>query len=245
MLSFNYPQTQEVYAMQENEELSYAVKLLGDPDHPKHIQCVECREIKPTEHFKYKCTLGQAIALGRQQPFDFTSKLCKVCRKKKEKPLNKLTLKQIQNKIASGHIKGGAIGEMVKANRVADGIRRKREATYKRWKNQRLEIWHELFESTIHEHARARKNKSLNAPDTPLHAFFSAYCTAIVEVRRFFKLEATKGTRSMNQGGKWWHYIGTQTRADLEKLWEAIPFEDRHTLKQPEVFNSKLKGEPQ
>lgn len=232
--------------MQDDTELSYAVKLLGDADNPTHIQCVECRHIKPAKDYKYKCTLAQAQSLGRQQPFDFTSKACKSCRKKKEKPLHKLSLKQIQNKIASGHIKGGAIGELVKQNRVAEGIRRKREGMQRRWKATRFELWEGLFEDTTHEYARARKNKSLNKPNTPQHIFFTAYCTAIVEVRRYFKLEAKMGIRTMNKGGKWWLFMGAQTRQDLLKLWENIPFGDRHALKKPEIFESLLtEGEPQ
>lgn len=226
--------------MQDDTELSHAVKLLGDADNPTHIQCYECRCIKPIKDYKYKCTLAQAQSLGRQQPFDFTAKSCKSCRKKKEKPLHKLSLKQIQNKIASGHIKGGVIGELVKENRVADGIRRKREGMQRRWKATRFELWEGLFEDTSLEYARARKNKSLNKPDTPQHTFFTAYCTAIVEVRRYFKLEAKMGMRTMNKGGKWWLFMGAETRQRLLKLWENIPFADRHSLKMPEIFEPLL-----
>lgn len=233
--------------MQDDDEITYAVKLLGSFDHPSHIQCEDCREIKPRASFEYRCSQAQAEALGRSQPFDFVSRYCKPCRKKREKPLSKLSLKEIQNRITSGRIKGGAIGALIKANRVADGIKRKREASYRRWKNARLEIWEQMFDESNHEYARARKNKSLNKPDTQLHAFFTAYCQAIVEVRGLFKLEGKRGS-ALDKGKIWWHYMGAGTRARLYEMWEAIPFVQRHALKTPEIFeglNQLTKGEPQ
>jgi hypothetical protein len=230
--------------MQDEEELSYADKPLGNPNNPTHALCTGCNEVKPIKSFKTKSSNAQAISWGYKRAIEMTSSRCNECRPPKKK-IGELTIKEIQNRIASGDLKGGVFGQMVKEDRRAEGIRKKREGVIKRWKDMREQAWHDLLRSSDTEHDRVRKQKSLNQPNqngTPcpkLLAFFTAYQQVINDTRTFLTLEKKRGLRTPDKGKPWTYYVSKKSKDKLKELWTACPHEKRLHLTHPAVLTNQ------
>jgi hypothetical protein len=228
--------------MQDETELSYAEIPLGNALFPTHALCTGCKEIKPIKSFKTKSTNAQAIAWGYKKAIEITSEKCNICRRPKKK-ISELTLKQLQNKIATGDIKGGAYGEMLREDKIAEGRRKKREGVVRRWKARREELWESLLRSSDKEYDRARKQKQLNQPNNPdanpeLLAFFTAYQTALNVVRSLFTLEKKQGLRTPEKNKPWTYYVPKKTKDKLQALWSACPHENRMNMTHPTVLSS-------
>lgn len=228
--------------MQNETELSYAERPLGDHTRPSHALCTGCKEIKPIKHFKTKSTNAQAIAWGYKKAIEITSEKCEQCRRPKKK-ISELTLKQLHNKIATGDIKGGAYGEMLREDKIAEGRRKKREGVVRRWQEVRHKAWAELLESSDKEYDRARKQKQLNQGNKPnanpeLLAFFTAYQTALNVVRSLFTLEKKQGLRTPERGKPWTYYVPKNTKDKLHELWTACPHESRMNMTHPAVISN-------
>lgn len=233
--------------MQDEDELSYAEIPLGNSKHPTHALCPSCNETKPIKHFKTMSTNAQAISWGHRKAIEITATRCNECRPPKKK-LADLTIKQIQNKIATGDIKGGAFGQMIKDDRRAEGIRKKREGTIKRWKDMRQHAWHDLLRSSDTEYDRVRKQKSLNqtnqngTPCPKLLTFFTTYQQVINDTRTFFTLEKKRGSRTPDKGKPWTYYVPKKSKDKLKALWTDCPHEKRLHLTHPAVLTNE-KGE--
>ena len=221
--------------MQDEEELSHAEKLLGDPHKPTHSLCPSCREVKPLKDFKTLSTNAQAKAWGYKRPIEILSKNCKICRRPKKK-IAELTLKELHNRITSGDIKGGAFGQMLKEDKVANIKRKKREAVEKRWKTVRARAWTDLFNDTTKEYNRIRKAKDCNTQHESLTTFNTAYHKAINGVRSKFMLERNLGKRTADKGRAWWQYIPLDKQNELITLWEQIPAIHKQMIKQPQLL---------
>jgi len=230
--------------MQDEEELSYAEKPLGNPKHPTHALCTKCNETKPIKHFKTMSTNAQAISWGYRKAIEITATRCDECRPAKKK-IGELTLKQIHNKITAGDIKGGAFGQMIKDDRRAEGIRKKREGVERRWRLVRESLWEHLLRSSDTEHDRVRKQKSLNQPNqngTPcpkLLEFFTAYQQVISNTRTFFTLEKKRGLRTPDKSKPWTYYVSKKDKDKLKELWTACPHEKRLHLTHPAVLTNE------
>ena len=231
--------------MQDDTDISYAEKLLGNPNNPSHALCPSCNTVKPIKHFKTKSTNAQAISWGYKRAIEITSDKCEQCRRPKKK-ISELSLKEIQNRIATGDIKGGAYGQMLKEDRYAEGIRKKREGVIKRWKDIRETAWDSLLRSSDKEHNRIRKAKSLlnqSTQDKPngnteLMAFFTTYQTALNVVRSLFILEKKRGLRTPNKDKPWTYYVPKNTKDKLKELWSACPYESRLNMTHPAVISN-------
>jgi hypothetical protein len=231
--------------MQDDSDISYAEKPLGNPNNPSHALCPSCNTVKPIKHFKTKSTNAQAISWGYKKAIEITSDKCEQCRRPKKK-ISELSLKEIHNRIASGDIKGGAYGEMLKEDRHAEGIRKKREGVIKRWKDIRETAWDSLLRSSDKEHNRIRKAKSLlnqSTQDKPngnteLMAFFTTYQTALNVVRSLFILEKKRGLRTPNKDKPWTYYVPKNTKDKLKELWSACPYESRLNMTHPAVISN-------
>jgi hypothetical protein len=186
-------------------------------------------------------TNAQAKAWGYNKAIEIISKNCKLCRKPR-KPLAELSIKEIQNRIASGDLKGGAVGELLLSDKRAVIRGKKREGVQKRWRTVRAQAWTDLLNDSKKEYQRIRKAKQTTAPilNKPQHEFFTAYHLAIVNVRAMFTLERRLGKLTADKGKAWFRYIPQQTQNNLIALWRAIPAQHKQLMKQPEVFNSLL-----
>jgi hypothetical protein len=227
--------------MQDDSDISYAEKPLGNPNNPSHALCPSCNTVKPIKSFKTKSTNAQAISWGYKKAIEITSDKCEQCRRPKKK-ISELSLKEIQNRIATGDIKGGAFGQMLKEDRHAEGIRKKREGVIKRWQEVRHKAWTELLEASDKEHNRIRKAKSLlNQNGTPcpeLIAFFTTYQTALNVVRSLFILEKKRGLRTPVKDKPWTYYVPKNTKDKLKELWSACPYESRLNMTHPAVISN-------
>lgn len=240
--------------MQDIDQEDYVVKLLGSPDRPTHALCGSCKEVKPIKDFKTMSTNAQAKAWGYNRAIEITSNNCKICRPPKKKVAD-MTLKELQNKIMAGDIKGGAIGNMLKEDKIAEVKRKKREASITRWAKERKRAWHLLLAESTSEHDRIRKNKSNTTrrgynKQPVLYAFLESYQEALVNVRAMFILEKEKGTLSPDTGKAWWQYIPAEKREELHGLWLKIPFGEVQNHMCPVIFQALVKtkltkGEPQ
>ena len=230
--------------MQSDDEQEYAVKDLGNPKNPSHALCPSCREIKPIKDFRTKSTYIQARSWGCRNCIDITHEKCVLCRKPPKK-IKELTLKEIRNKVLSGDIKGGAIGALAIKNKEDELRRKKREAVERRWRSVRAKEWQKLLTDSTPEYTRVRKQVSL-VPYTKqeLTAFFTLYREALVNVRAMFSLEKRRGDTTPEKDKPWFAYIPTLKREELISAWEAVPFTQRHTLKIPPLYLSKL-NQPQ
>jgi hypothetical protein len=223
--------------MQDDSTNDFAVRLLGSPDKPTHAICEGCKQAKPIKEFKTMSTNAQAKAWGYNRAIEIVSKKCKLCRKPR-KPIAELSIKELQNRIASGDIKGGAIGDLLMNDRRALIRGKKREGVQKRWRTVRAQAWTDLLDSSKREYNRIRKAKQTNP-----NPFFTAYHSALINVRAMFTLERKLGKLTADKGKEWWQHIPPQAQANLYTLWQAIPAEHKQLIKQPEVFKAKLKGE--
>jgi hypothetical protein len=230
--------------MQDETEIGYALKPLGNPKNPTHAQCTSCHEVKPIKDFKTMSTNAQAISWGYKKAIEIVSKKCSKCRKPRKK-LKDLTLKEIHNKIATGDIKGGAYGEMVKEDRIAEGIRKKRLGVENRWRVVREKFWNDLLNEATKEQTRIRKAvHSAYNPTTPkpynehLANFNTAYHEALKNVRALFIVEKRLGRTTPDKNKQWQDYIGKDTLEELLKLWRAIPPEHKLYIKAPPILHT-------
>ena len=224
--------------MQDDDEMTYAEKPLGNPNKPTHSLCPSCNEVKPLKDFKTMSSNAQAKAWGYNRAIEILSKNCKRCRRPKKK-LNELTLKELHTRITSGDIKGGAFGQMLKEDKIAESKRKKREAVEKRWKTVRAKAWTDLFNDTTKEYNRIRKakdNKEQQQTRPDLINFYTAYHEAINSVRSKFILERKLGKLTADKGKAWWQYIPLDKRNELHELWEQIPAIHKQMIKQPQLL---------
>lgn len=240
--------------MQDNDPTVHIEPVVIEPKHITHALCPSCNEVKPMKDFKTKSTIAQARAWGYKQAIDITTKRCKACRPKK-KP-HELSLKEIHNRIATGDLKGGVIGEAIKRKRIADGRRRMREGVINRWAQSRREYWHTLYDDTILEYKRTRsslyaKSKEKLMDTKPeLYAFYNYYLSVLSKVRGVLMLNAKHGEpipkqkkakkdKGHNSVPTWHSMAEPQQIQDLHRLWGSIPIEHKLRLTLPEL----LKGE--
>lgn len=223
--------------MQDDDEMTYAEKPLGNPDRPTHSLCPSCNEVKPLKDFKTMSTNAQAKAWGYNRAIEVLSKHCSKCRRPKKK-LNELTLKELHNRITSGDIKGGAIANMLKEDKIAEVKRKKREAVEKRWKTARATAWADLLRSSTKEYNRIRKAKDTtqNHASQAIPIFNTAYHEAINNVRSMFILERKLGKLTADKGKAWWQYIPLAKQNELITLWEQIPAIHKQLIKQPQLL---------
>jgi len=208
-------------------------------DRPTHALCPSCKQVKPIREFRTMSTNAQAKAWGYNKAIEIISKNCKPCRKPR-KPLAELSIKELQNRIASGDLKGGAVGELMLSDKRAVIRGKKREGVQKRWRTVRAQAWTDLLNDSKKEYQRIRKAKQTTNPDTPQHTFFTAYHLAIVNVRAMFTLERKLGKLTADKGKAWFRHIPQQTQNNLHALWLAIPAQHKQLMKQPEVFKPLL-----
>ena len=199
------------------------------------MQCAKCKQAKPIADFKTKSTNAQAQAWGYKRAIEIVSKNCKACRKPRKK-VRDMTLKEIQNKIASGDIFSHAIGELAKQQRIAKGKRGITEGLVKRWKNKRAKDWANLFTSSDKEYERVRAYTYKKDLDPELHAFYTAYLAQIKQARNHFSLQCKLGTLSPKRGLTWWQYISHPSRDRLINQWESIPFALRQHMNKPQLI---------
>jgi hypothetical protein len=183
-------------------------------------------------------TNAQAKAWGYNKAIEIISKNCKPCRKPR-KPLAELSIKELQNRIASGDLKGGPVGELMLSDKRAVIRGKKREGVQKRWRTVRAQAWTDLLNDSKKEYQRIRKAKQTSDPDTAQHTFFTAYHLAIVNVRAMFTLERKLGKLTADKGKPWFNYIPSNERDRLRQAWDTIPAEHKQLIKQPEIFKGE------
>lgn len=221
--------------MQDDDEMTYAEKPLGNPNKPTHSLCPSCNEVKPLKDFKTMSTNTQAKAWGYNRAIEILSKHCKKCRRPKKK-IAELTLKELHTRIMAGDIKGGAVGNMLKEDKLAEVKRKKREAVEKRWRTTRATAWTDLFNDTTKEYNRIRKAKDNTDQHESLNIFNTAYHEAINSVRSKFILERKLGKLTADKGKAWWQYIPLAKQNELITLWEQIPALHKQLIKQPQLL---------
>lgn len=206
--------------------------------------CATCKQVKPLKDYITKSTNAQAQAWGYKKAIDYESKNCKSCRKP-PRPLSKLTLKEIQNKIASGDIHGFAIGQLMKEKRIAQGRIGIKQGLIDRWKDRRASLWAGLLVSSDKEWERVRSYTYKLLPDTntkhspELLAFYTAYTKQIRQVRTHFSTQKKLGTITPKKHLAWWQYISEPQRKKLIEQWESIPFTQRQHMNKPAIINDQ------
>lgn len=228
--------------MQDEDDIDYAIQPLGHHLFPTHAICTKCHEVKPIKQFKTKSTNAQAIAWGYKKAIEITSEYCAKCRTPRKK-LTDLTLKEIHNKIVTGDIKGGAYGQMLKEDRIATGIRKKREGVINRWKIIREKAWADLHTQADKEWDSTRKMIK-NHQDTPhpeLLSFLTAYLACIKQIKSFLSTKRKQGLESPTKGVAWAYYINKGTKDKLLALWTACPQEVKLGKYQPtDILTNRL-----
>lgn len=229
---------------QDNDELSYAIRPLGNTLFPTHALCPACNEIKPIKQFKTKSTNAQAISWGYKRAIEITTEKCVKCRAPRKK-IKDMTLKEIHNKIMTGDIKGGAYGNMIKEDREADGRRRKREGVINRWKGIRFDAWTVLIEQAEKEYARIRKQLHIKTNEdadsyAQLLNFLKEYNATIKQVKTFLTQRRKQGTETAMKGVAWTYYINKGVKEKLIKLWQEIPPDHKAHLTPPTVLLNQL-----
>lgn len=204
--------------------------------------CAKCKQVKPLKDYLTKSTNAQAQAWGYKKAIEIESKNCKSCRRK-PRSLGELTLKEIQNRIVTGDILGHAVGEMLKAQRVAMGKRNISEALAMRWRDRRGILWTNLLVASDKEWERVRSYTYKLDPDTntkhtpELLAFYTAYAKQIRQVRTHFTTQKKLGKITPPKHLAWWQYISEPQRKKLTEQWESIPFTQRQHMHKPAIIN--------
>jgi hypothetical protein len=186
-------------------------------------------------------TNAQAIAWGYRKAIEIFSKNCDICRRPRKK-LKDLTLKELRNRISSGDIHDGAIGNLLVQNKRDSIVRQRREAVEGRWRKVRAQAWGDLLKASTPEYARVRKQKQMHSQateqttPTPLSTFFSGYHEAMLNVRALLSIEKKRGDTTPNKGYTWHDYIPNNIKHKLNEQWQEIPMKDKQHLKQPEIF---------
>ena len=124
---------------------------------------------------------------------------------------------------------------MIKEDRRAEGIRKKREGAIRRWQEIRFKAWDELHTQADKEHDSTRKLiKAKEGGQHPeLLAFLTDYLTAIKQVRAFFATKRKQSTEAPTKGVPWSYYLSKTTKEKLLDLWTACPQEVKLGKYQP------------
>lgn len=115
---------------------------------PKSVTkvCKKCGRTSPIKDFKKRISVAQARALYKRQnitkPQTILSTLCKACRPK-PKPPSKLTLKDIQNKKATGEM-GAVLADLLMGQK-REKIKQGRSAVMRKYWRDKAEKKHQAY----------------------------------------------------------------------------------------------------
>ena len=236
-----------------------AVIDLGDVKNPRHIMCPTCREIKEVRHFSRTATRAQAKAWGysARVRLEYVGKSCNVCNKP-PKPLSKLTPMQIKQRISSGNHEGSmGRAQSILENRIARGKAGIAQGVKNRSEKLAKESWSTVLTALTLATRRYTRQvcdiKAKQAKQTTPHPSRSsatllasphariAYTTLILATARAkikqIKEHIANGQKKPDTIVRWQDLITEQEREKIQRLFEAIPPEQRATMRQSAILN--------
>jgi hypothetical protein len=202
-------------------------------------QCAHCREIKPVADFKTHLTRAQAVARGYKNNYlvEIDSSICKSCRPK-PKPLRKLTVKEMQNRVTSG-----ALSEFVMEKKLEERAiltRGKRvEAALSVHAKRRASHWAPILQAIIKEINKTRDQKKYAKANgyAEVLTFAETYHQELVHLRTILRMNAVKPDNRPDSI-HWQDHVTEKTRITVRDTWDAIPMPLRIKMRLPALLDA-------
>jgi len=190
----------------------------------KHaVHCPRCNQILPPERFRYTIPRVHAAARGYSgdRPVTFTSHYCNKCRIKNSRPLSKLTIPEINERIAAGDI-APAYGQWLIDVKVKRKSKKCSEAVRKRWERPITQEWNDWISFLRHEARLIKRQRryAVQTGDDNTIVFCDAAVDLVQEMIAILKTRKTlKHKIKPNEDPCAWP---EPQRADTAKLWGQI-----------------------
>lgn len=186
--------------------------------------CAKCGESHPPSIFKYRATYAQSKAWGRagNVRMEIESKLCRNCRPKR-KAVNKLTKKELHNKVQTGDI-NAFLARQAAAKLARDAKNKQAISSRKRW----LKLWKaelkEALEPITREIVSARKiwEYAKDKGYVDKADFYFRY-HAILKHEKNHVEYAHMTTPSRPPSSRWADYLHPNVFAIVREMWATLP----------------------
>lgn len=199
-----------------------------------HKFCADCGAFKPRAEFKRLLTRAQSKARGYvgTHRVEIDSKLCKSCQPK-PKPLEKLTKKELLNKVASGDVNSFLADSIIK-ERAATVNARRSAKTSARWGEKQKKEWQNLVLHIGREITTARHQLKYahTIKDMVRKEYAKTYLDVMNRLRARLRFAALK-PQSAPHSVYWVEHLHQEEITQVRDVWEKLPIETRARMKLP------------
>ena len=209
-----------------------------------HKFCADCGAFRPHADFKRLLTRAQTKARGYvgHHRVEIDSKLCKDCQPK-PKPVERLTKKEIRNRVAAGDMHPMIADGIIKERDESVNQRRAAKTT-SRWADLQSAEWRKLIKSIGAEITTTRQQLkySENIKDTVREHFALTYLVMMNALRARMRVAALK-PQGAPESVYWVDHLHLEERNSVRDAWEKIPMLTRSRMKMPLALRHRTLGE--
>jgi hypothetical protein len=206
--------------------------------------CAQCQRIKPHAQFKRLLTRAQSKARGYvgHHRVEIDSKLCKDCQPKL-KPVERLTKKEIRNRVAAGDMHP-MIGEGIIKERDDTVNQRRAAKTASRWADLQSVEWRKLIKAIGAEITITRQQLKYaeNIGDHTREVFALTYLVMMNKLRAKMRVAALK-PQGAPESVYWVDHLHREEIQQVRDVWEQIPMLARSRMKMPLALRHRTMGE--
>ena len=210
-----------------------------------HKFCASCGVLSPLAEFKRLLTRAQSKARGYvgTHRVEIDSKLCKHCQPK-PKPLEKLTKKELLNKVASGDVHVFLADSIIKAR--ASSVNERRSAkTSARWAEKQKKEWQKLVHNIGNEITMVRQQLkyAYMIRDKVRQDYAKTYLDTMNHLRARLRFAALK-PHSAPESVYWVDHLHQEEINKVREVWELLPLDARARMKMPLALTHR-RGTPE
>jgi len=209
----------------------------GETMSDTHKFCSQCGGFKPHAQFKRLLTRAQSKARGYvgHHRVEIDSKLCKDCQPK-PKPVERLTKKEIRNRVAAGDMHP-MIGEGIIKERDDTVNQRRAAKTASRWADLQHKEWQKLVYAVSREVTIVRQQQKYaqRIKDATRQAYANTYLTILNNLRAKLRFAALK-PQGAPESVYWMDHLHPEETQQVRDAWEKLPLDTRSRMKIPLVI---------
>jgi hypothetical protein len=199
-----------------------------------HKFCSSCGVLSPLADFKRLLTRAQTKARGYvgTHRVEIDSKLCKHCQPK-PKPLEKLSKKELLNKVASGDAHVFLVDSIIK-ERAATVNDRRSAKTSARWAEKQKKEWQKLVHNIGTEITMVRQQQKYaqNIKDFVRKEYATTYLDVMNRLRAQLRFAALK-PHSAPHSVYWMEHLHQEEINKVRDVWEKLPLATRARMRLP------------
>lgn len=199
-----------------------------------HKFCASCGVLSPLADFKRLLTRAQTKARGYvgTHRVEIDSKLCKHCQPK-PKPLEKMTKKELLNKVASGDVHSFLADSILKER--AETVNDRRSAkTSARWAEKQKKEWQNLVFSIGREITMVRQQLkyAYMIKDKVRQDYAKTYLDVMNRLRARLRFTALK-PHGAPESVYWMEHLHQEEINQVRDVWEKLPLDARARMRLP------------